>query len=221
LLQRPDVAAAERDMAEASAKIGVEQAKRFPKLSLSGNITPTLQNINGAALMLAQTWAIGPTLSLPLFDAGKRAADVETARAQYAAAEISFRSKVRTAVKEVEEALVRLDSADKRLPQATKAAADYQTHFLAAKELYDAGLGNLIDVESARRSLLSAEMAVKELEQEKVSAWIALYRAAGGSWENEDTQHIGTATPPISLNDHTQNSSQRSTHQGDFSGEKA
>ena len=115
LLQRPDVAAAERDVAEASANIGVEQAKRFPKLSLSGNITPTLQNINGAAFLLAQTWSIGPTLSLPLFDAGKRAADVETARAQYQSAESKFRSKVRTAVKEVEEALVRLDSAEPTL----------------------------------------------------------------------------------------------------------
>jgi NodT family efflux transporter outer membrane factor (OMF) lipoprotein len=92
LLQRPDVAAAERDVAEASANIGIEQAKRFPKLSLSGNITPTLQNINGSAFLLAQTWAIGPTLSLPLFDAGKRAADVEVARVKYQAAESHFRS---------------------------------------------------------------------------------------------------------------------------------
>jgi NodT family efflux transporter outer membrane factor (OMF) lipoprotein len=192
LLQRPDLAAAEREVAEASAKIGVEQAKRFPKLSLSGNITPTLQNINGAAFFLAQTWAIGPTLSLPIFDQGKRAADVEVAKAQYQAAESKFRSKVRTAVQEVEEALLRLDSAAKRLPESKKAVFNYRTHFQAAQELYQAGLGSLPDVETARRNVLSAEMAQTELEKERVSAWIALYRAAGGSWD-EDIEKDGSA----------------------------
>jgi NodT family efflux transporter outer membrane factor (OMF) lipoprotein len=190
LRQRPDIAAAERDLAEASANIGVEQAKRFPKLSLSGNITPTLQNINGAALMLAQTWAIGPTLSLPLFDAGKRAADVEVAKAQYLAAESSFKSKVRTAVKEVEEALVRLASSEQRLPLTRNSASDFQTHFIAAQQLYQAGLGNLIDLEASRRNTLSAETAVHELEQERVSAWIALYRAAGGGWEADSVENV-------------------------------
>jgi NodT family efflux transporter outer membrane factor (OMF) lipoprotein len=182
LLQRPDVAAAERDLAEASANIGVQRAKQFPKLSLSGNITPTLQNINGAALMLAQTWAIGPTLSLPLFDAGKRAADVEVAKVQYQAAESRFRGKVRTAVKEVEDALVRLDSTRQRLPQGREAVNGYRANFQALQTLYQSGLGNLLDVETARRNVLAAELALKELEQEQVGAWIALYRAAGGGW---------------------------------------
>ncbi|MFA6164582.1 MAG: efflux transporter outer membrane subunit [Methylobacter sp.] len=222
LMQRPDVAAAERDVAEASAKIGVEQAKRFPKLSLSGNITPTLQSINGAALMLAQTWAIGPTLSLPLFDAGKRAADVEAARAQYKATESNFRSKVRTAVKEVEDALVRLDSAGERLPQAHKAVSGYRANFLALQELYQAGLGNLIDVETARRNVLSAEMAVIELEQEQVSAWIALYRAAGGSWdEHDDAQKVGAATSSVSSKSESEKQDQFLNHQVDFTGGKS
>jgi NodT family efflux transporter outer membrane factor (OMF) lipoprotein len=218
LLQRPDLAAAERDVAEASAKIGVEQAKRFPKLSLSGNITPTLQNINGGAFLLAQTWAIGPTLSLPLFDAGKRATDVEVARTQYQASESNFRSKVRTAVKEVEDALVRLDSADQRLPQGRKAVSGYRTNFLAVRALYQAGLGNLIDVETARRNVLSAEMAVKELEQEQVSAWIALYRASGGSWdEPEDARKVGATIPPVSSKSEPENSG-RINHQVGITG---
>lgn len=195
LLQRPDVAAAERDLAEASANIGVQRAKQFPKLSLSGNITPTLQNINGTALMLAQTWAIGPTLSLPLFDAGKRAADVEAAKVQYQAAESRFRSKVRTAVKEVEDALVRLDSTHQRLPQGRAAVNGFQTNFQALQILYQSGLGNLLDVETARRNVLAAELALKELEQERVGAWIALYRAAGGGWsDGEGSPSADTAT---------------------------
>jgi outer membrane protein TolC len=121
---------------------------------------------------------------LPIFDAGKRAADVEVAKAQYQAAESKFRSKVRTAVKEVEEALVRLDSAAQRLPEAQKAVSAYHSHFQAAQKLHQTGFGNLLDVETARRNELVAQLAVKELEKERVSAWIALYRAAGGSWND-------------------------------------
>lgn len=182
LLQRPDIAAAERDVAEASATIGVQRAKQFPRLSLSGNITPTLQNINGGAILLAQTWAIGPTLSLPLFDAGKRAADVTVAKQHYQTAASHFRERVRTAVKEVEDALVRLDSVNQRLPQDRAAVEGFSANFHAIQTLYQNGLGNLIDVETARRNLLSAELTIKSLEQERVSAWIALYRAMGGGW---------------------------------------
>jgi len=194
LLQRPDLAAAERDMAEASANIGVELAKRFPKLSLSGNITPSLQSLNGSALALAQTWSIGPTLSLPLFDAGKRAANVDSVRAQYEAAASNYKSKVRTAVKEVEEALIRLDSAAQSLVQAQQAASAYEQSFQASMQLFATGLGSLIDLETARRNQLSAQLAVKDIEQEQVSAWIALYRAAGGSWE-EAQQSAAEAKP--------------------------
>jgi multidrug efflux system outer membrane protein len=222
LLQRPDLTAAERDVAEASAKIGVEQAKRFPKLSLSGNITPTLQNMNGAAFFLAETWSIGPTLSLPLFDAGKRAADVETAKAQYQAAESQFRSKVRTAVKEVEDALVRLDSARRRLPEARKAVSGYRAHFAAVRELYDVGLGNLIDVETSRRNVLSAETAMKELEQEQVSAWIALYRAAGGSWDGHDgAKKASAAVSSAPATNKPERSGQLLHHPIDFTQEKS
>jgi multidrug efflux system outer membrane protein len=193
LTQRPDMAAAERNVAEASANIGVEQAKRFPRLSLSGNITPTLQSMNGAALALAETWSLGPTLSLPLFDAGQRAADTEAARARYEAAVSRFRATARSAVKEVEEALVRLRNAEERLPEARVAAEGYRANFRAMEELYQVGFGSLIDAEAARRQALAADRAVAELERERAAAWIALYRAAGGGWEEAEASRRADA----------------------------
>ena len=157
---------------------------------------------------------------MPLFDAGKRAADVEVARAQYKAAESTFRSKVRTAVKEVEDALVRLDSALHRLPEGRKAVTGYRANFTAVRELYEVGLGNLIDVETARRNVLSAELAVKELEQEQVSAWIALYRAAGGSWSATEKTHNSDAAMSASPGS-TANSTPLSTHHQTFTGGKS
>ena len=195
LIQRPDVAIAEREVAEASAQIGVEEAKRYPRLSLSGNITPTLQSVNGAALYLAHTWQIGPTVTLPIFDAGKRAADVEAARARYAATAAKFRATVRTAVREVEEALVRLNNAEQRLPEARAALRGYRDNFRATEQLYRIGFGNLIEVEASRRQALTSERTVADLEQERVSAWIALYRAAGGGWDDSAPPPSQPATP--------------------------
>ena len=194
LLQRPDVRAAERDMAEASAKIGVAVAARFPKLTITGNIAEAMQNIHPAPLLYAQTWSIGPTLSLPLFDAGKRAANVETAKVEYEAAVANFRAKARTAAKEVEEALLRLNSAAARLPEVRQAADGYRQNLTASEQLYRAGLANLVDIETNRRQAISAETAVAELQQEQVSAWIALYRAVGGSWEDSATPLAQAAT---------------------------
>jgi outer membrane protein, multidrug efflux system len=199
LLQRPDVAAAEEQVAEASARIGVEEAKRYPKLSLTGNITPQLQSVNGMTAMapyaagasaastyFANTWSFGPTLTLPIFDSGRRSADVEAARIQFEAAKTRFQSTVRTAVKEVEIALVRLKTSEERLPSAQSALAGYEKNLRATDHLYRAGFGNLLELEQARRQTLLARRTLADLQQERVSAWIALYRAAGGGWQDPE-----------------------------------
>jgi multidrug efflux system outer membrane protein len=199
LLQRPDVAAAEEQVAEASARIGVEEAKRYPRLSLTGNITPQLQTVSGmsafspyaagagaAATYFANTWSFGPTLTMPIFDAGKRLAEVEAARIQFEAAKTRFQSTVRTAVKEVEVALVRLKTAEERLPKTREALKGYEKNFTAIDHLYRAGFGNLLELEQARRQTLVARRTVADLEQEQVLAWVALYRAAGGGWQDPE-----------------------------------
>lgn len=199
--QRPDVNAAERDVAQASAQIGVNEAERYPKLSISGSLTANPIVFGGAQGARASRWAIGPSLSVPLVDGGRRIADVEAAKAQYGAAVVRYHATVRTAVKEVEEALVRLASADQQLPRAKDALQAYRTSFDAANTRHQAGLGSLLDAESARRALLSAEATLAELEQERVSAWIALYRAAGGSWPEPagtpDAATVRTQRPAV------------------------
>ena len=201
LMQRPDVRAAEQQVAEASARIGVAEARRYPRLSLSGNITPQLQTVSGASLFspytagaagaasaatyFANTWSIGPTLNLPLFDSGKRIADVEAAEIAYQAAKSRFQSVARTAAKEVEVALVRLMTSEARLPEARLAEAGYQKNFTATDHLYRAGFGSLLELEQARRQTLLARRSLADLEQERVAAWIALYRAAGGGWHDK------------------------------------
>lgn len=186
LSQRPDVAAAERDLAAASAAIGVVGAARYPRLSLSGFITPLRLNTDGAR-MSATTWSISPTLTLPVFEGGRVAAAVDAARAEHAAAEAAYRQKVRDAVSEVEQALIRLDAARQREADVRRAAAGYREAFTATEARQRAGLASLMELEDARRTLLAADTSLSGWEQERASAWVALYRAAGGGWAASDT----------------------------------
>lgn len=182
LAQRPDVFAAEREVAAASADIGSAQAQRFPRLSLSGAIG--VGNFHsGGENVKSDTWTIGPlALSLPIFDAGVRRANVDTAKANYEAAVIGYRATARRAVSEVEQALVNLDSSAARSSDAQVSLEGYRIAFVAAEDRYKNGLGSLLELEDARRTRLAAENAVVTLQRERSAAWVALYRAAGGGW---------------------------------------
>ena len=182
LAQRPDVYRAEREVAAASADVGAAQAQRFPRLSLAGSIAAGSVRTGGATTDL-QTWSIGPlVVALPLFDGGRRAANVEAAQARYQEAANHYAARVRQAVREVEEALVSLESARLRTDDARVAMEDYRTWFAATEARYRGGLGSLVELEDARRTALVAEILWVTLQRERVNAWVALYRAMGGGW---------------------------------------
>ena len=186
LAQRPDVYQAERDVAAASFEVGSAQAQRYPRLSLNGSIAAGLVRAGGETTDAA-TWSIGPlALSLPLFDGGRRAASVDAARARYDEAVALYTARVRHAVREVEQALVNLESARSRMEDARVASEGYRVSFVATEARYRSGLGSLVELEDARRTLLAAETALVTLQRERVAAWIALYRAVGGGWTRAD-----------------------------------
>ena len=182
LAQRPDVFNAERNVAAASADVGNARAQRFPRLSLSGSIGAASVRAGGTTTDLT-AWSIGPlALSLPVFDGGRRAADTDAARARYDEAVSQYRASVRQAVREVEEALVNLHSTGARGDDALRAVEGYRVSFDSTEQRYRSGLANLVELEEARRTRLAAEIALVSLQRERVTAWIALYRSAGGGW---------------------------------------
>lgn len=182
LEQRPDVFSAEQEVAAASAEVGATDADRYPRVSLSGSIALASVRAEGISTNGA-TWQVGPVaLSLPLFDAGRRAAASDASRARYDEAVALYRAKVRDAVREVEQALVALDSARSRHENARIAAEDYRNSFVATEARYRAGLASLVELEDARRTLLAAQTSLVGLQREGLAAWVSLYRAAGGGW---------------------------------------
>lgn len=183
LAQRPDVYQAEREVAAASADVGQAQAQRYPRLGLSGAVGAARVRTGGTTTDLS-TWSIGPlTLSVPLFDGGRRAAQEEAARARYDEAAALYRARVRLAVSEVEQALVRLHSSAERNDSARTAAEGYRASFAATEARWRAGMASLVELEDARRTALAAQNALTALQHERTAAWVALYRAAGGGWE--------------------------------------
>lgn len=184
LAQRPDLATAERELAAALAEVDAASVNRLPRLQISGSIGPL--RFDGAGVRLdTTTWSLGPSLTVPVFDAGVREAALEGARARLQAAESQWRARVRDAAREVEEALVRLSAAASQAEQSDKAVAAYRRSLGAVQTRRQAGLAGDLDIEEARRVALAAEGALKALAHERVQAWIALYRAAGGGWAPE------------------------------------
>ncbi len=182
LAQRPDVFSAEREVAAASYDVGSAQAQRYPRLTLNGSIG--VGNFHGGGESIqTDTWSIGPiALTLPIFDAGRRAANVDAARIRYDSAVITYRARARQAVREVEQSLVNLNSSASRSADAQVSLEGYRASFRAAEDRYKNGLGSLLELEDARRTLLASENAVVTLQRERSTAWVALYRAAGGGW---------------------------------------
>lgn len=178
LRQRPDLASSERELAAANAEIGVAQADRLPSLSLSGTFSV------GATLgERDRNWSLGPVLSIPLFDGGKRRAAVDGAEANYDAALAVYRQTLRTSVMEVEQSLVRLDAARRRESDVERSTAGFRESFEAIDRSWQAGNTSLLDRETARRQALTAEIDLITLQQDQVRYWIALYKALGGGWQ--------------------------------------
>jgi NodT family efflux transporter outer membrane factor (OMF) lipoprotein len=182
LRQRPDVSIAEWNLAAASADIGASKAALYPSLTLTGAVANNLVYMSGQSATVP-TWSFGPSLSLPIFAGGRGSAGVKAAQARYDYALASYQKTVRAAVQEVEDALVRLNVANARAHEGDKSQKKFQQLFQATDARFNVGLSNRIALEEARRSWLQAQDSAAALDRETVSAWIALYKALGGGWD--------------------------------------
>ena len=183
LAQRPDVFKAERELMAVRFDYGAVDVLRQPQVTFAGNIG-SLNLLSRGATTGVTTWGVGPLqVTIPIWDWGKHNAALGAAQARYDDAVQSYLGTVRNAVKEVEQALVNLQSAGTRGEDALLAATGYLTSQQAAQALYGAGLGSLPELEETRRVTLQAEQALLALQLEQANAWVALYRAAGGGWQ--------------------------------------
>lgn len=206
LRQRPDLGNAERELLAASLDITQAQAARLPRVSLNGSIGVARVSAGGFNNS-DSSWSLGPiSVSLPLFDGGTRRANVVAARARHADATVQYNAKLRGAVREVEDALLALQSTAERSVDVQVAAEGFAASLRATDERFKGGMASLFELEDARRSAVLAQTTLIDLQRERVAAWIALYRALGGGWSDADSNSGGgwsdadsslaTSTPP-------------------------
>jgi multidrug efflux system outer membrane protein len=182
LERRPDIAAAEREMAALNAEVGVAKAALFPsvKLGLNGGTETSL--IEKIATSASRMWGVGPELTLPVFDAGKNKAKIEAAHARYDESAAKYRGIVLAAVRDVEDALSGIDVLQRqRAVQQQTVAAAQRTVDLAQKR-YDAGLVAFFEVLDAQRTLLRAEQEATAIDGQLMLSTVLLIKALGGGW---------------------------------------
>lgn len=182
LSHRADVRSAEMQLMAASAGIGVAQADMYPRLTLSGMLSSVQMGASGGPLAALRTWSFASSLTAPLFDGGRRHAAVSVAEGKYNEALASYQGQVRTAVREVEDALSKVATARAQHQVLGDAEAQYAQSFKITGLRYKAGAASLLEVEDARRSLLSARLASLNALTDQYQAHVALYRALGGGW---------------------------------------
>ncbi|RWO69814.1 MAG: efflux transporter outer membrane subunit [Mesorhizobium sp.] len=193
LLSRPDLRMAERQYAQYTAKIGQAEAARYPSVSLTGDISTAALKLGDLGKNSSIGWSFGPTLSVPVFNAGQLQAAVEVAKAQRDQYFIAYRSSVLTALEDVENALVLLSQERIRIAKLASSAKSYGDAARLEGTLYKAGETSLLDVLDAQRSLYSAEDSLLQSRVLLATNYIALNKALGGGWDGT----VDSAKPEI------------------------
>nr|WP_100176217.1 efflux transporter outer membrane subunit [Bradyrhizobium nitroreducens] len=183
LLTRPDVRLAERRYAQYTARIGQAEAARYPSASLTGNIATAGTQLGDLGKSSSISWSFGPTVTVPIFNAGKLRAAVEIAEAQRDQHFVTYRLSILTALKDVEDALVALGQERLRARALSTSVEAYREAASLSQSLYKAGSSSFLDVLTAQRSLYNAEDALIENQILTAIDYIALNKALGGGWD--------------------------------------
>jgi NodT family efflux transporter outer membrane factor (OMF) lipoprotein len=183
LQRRPDIAAAERTMAQANALIGVGKAAYYPSLSLTG--AGGLQSSAISTLFSAPAlfWSLGASASETVFDAGLRRATVAQYTATYNADVASYKQTVLTAFQQVEDYIASLRVLSEQISRQQAAVEAAQRYLDIANARYQTGLDPYLNVMSAELILLSDQQTELTLRVSEMTAAVQLIQALGGGWQ--------------------------------------
>lgn len=186
LARRPDLRKAERRLAVATAAIGVQVDAMLPHVSLLGALK--LESLDSQLLFRAasQSWAIGPSISWRLFSLPELYCQVQAADARSEQALLAYRQAVLNALREVEDALSETASEDARRTALSRAVAADERAVNQAKELYKQGLVSLMEVLETDKAWLNALNDLAESDAAVATNRVALYKALGGGWKDEE-----------------------------------
>lgn len=187
LERRPDVAAAERTLAAANARIGVAKAAFFPAISLTGSAGFASGDVDRLFQADSRLWSIGPSLYLPIFQGGRNRANLARSRAAFDEAVAQFRQQVLVAFRDVQDALTATQRLAEQSAAQNRALAAARRAAELAQVRYDAGYVSYLDVIDAQRTALATERASARLAGLRLETSVALIKALGGGWHRPET----------------------------------
>lgn len=180
--QRPDVRAAERRLAAATAQIGVAEAARFPHFSIPLSLGTTASLLSDLFSGASLAWSAALQASQTVYDGGRARAGVTAAQAQADAARLAYERDVRLALRDVEDALTGLNSERARQISLAAAVSDSQQALDRATRLYRRGLSGYLPVLTAQRTANHARDALALSQGGEMRSAIALYKSLGAGW---------------------------------------
>jgi len=183
LQRRPDIAAAERAMAQANALIGVEKAAYYPSLTLSASGGLQSSAISKLFSLPALFWSLGASASQILFDAGLRNATVAQYTATYNANVAAYQQTVLTAFQQVEDSIATVRVLSQQIAKQNEAVQAAQHYLDIATQRYQTGLDPYLDVITAQNTLLADQQAAVTLRVNEMTAAVQLIQALGGGWD--------------------------------------
>ena len=183
LERRPDIAAAERNMAAANAKIGVAVAAFYPALTLSATGGVESSAIKNLLEWPSRFWSVGPSISETVYDGGLRRATVNQYKATYNADLAAYRQTVLTAFQQVEDSLAAVRILSQQIRRQQQAVDSSQTFLRLELGRYETGIDPYIDVTIAQTTLLANQQSLATLKIQLMTASVQLIEALGGGWD--------------------------------------
>jgi multidrug efflux system outer membrane protein len=184
LERRPDVAAAERQMIAANARIGIAKAAFFPAVSLTGSAGYASDQLSRLFDWDNRTWSIGPFISLPVFDAGRNRAQMEQTEAAWQESVARYRQQVLNAFREVEDALSDIRILAEQAEAQQRAVVSSQLAADLSEKRYRAGLVSYLEVVVNQRTALATEFLATQVLEQRFQASVSLIKALGGGWQD-------------------------------------
>jgi len=178
---RPDIRRAERQLAAATAEIGVAEAKLYPSISLSGSISPSYVTSGGSKGSLT-SWSFGPTLNLPILDGGLLRANVKIAESNARTAYLTWKSTVLSAVEDVENALSAVTRDAQTISALRAQMKSYQEALRLSTASYKDGASSLLDVITAQLQVTSAQESLAAAVQTSAADYVSLNVAIGAGY---------------------------------------
>jgi NodT family efflux transporter outer membrane factor (OMF) lipoprotein len=186
LERRPDIAAAERQMEEANAVIGIGYAAFYPTLTLSATGGFESSSFTKWFSWPSRFWSIGPSVSETVFDAGLRRATIDQYIATYNADVATYRQAVLTAFQQVEDDLAATRIQSQQIQQQQASVNSAQKALELEKNRYETGLDPYIDLMTQQTTTLAARQTLVNLQVQQMTSAVLLVEALGGGWDNSD-----------------------------------